>query len=97
VADPNQVVAEKVCGTRVVSMVMGVDDMGDRVGDAFSLGYLVHCPAQVVADRRRGIEQDYPLIGGEESRLVSPVGDPEQVPLDAPDVLTLVIEGRPER
>jgi hypothetical protein len=96
VANPDDVVAKKVGGTCVVRMVMGVDDMGDGIGDAFSLGNLVYCAAQVVADRRRGIEQDYPLIGGKESGLVGTVGDPEQVPLDAPDIVALVIEGWPE-
>ena len=94
VADPDEVVAEKVGSTSVIGMVMRVNQMRDGVADAFSLGDFVHRPAEIVADRRRHVEEDDPLVGGQECRLVGPVGDPEQVPFNSPDVITLLVQGQ---
>jgi hypothetical protein len=66
VANPDEIVTEKVGGTGVIRMVMGVHEMRDGVVDAFGLGDFVHRPAEIVADRRRGVEEDDSLIGGEE-------------------------------
>ncbi len=97
VTNPDEIVTEKISSTGVIRMVMGVHEMRDGVVDTFGLGDFVHRPAKIVADRRRGVEENDPLIGGKECRLVGPVSDPEQVPLDAPDVVVQVIEGWSER
>jgi hypothetical protein len=49
------------------------------------------------ADGRGCVEQHDAVVGGQERGLVDPVGDPVQVPLHAPDVVALVVEGRAER
>jgi hypothetical protein len=96
-ANPDEIVTEKISGTGVIRMVMGVHKLRDGIVDTFGLGDFVHRPAEIVPDRRRGVEEDDSLIGGEECRLIGPVGDPEKVPLDAPDVVIQVIEGWSER
>jgi hypothetical protein len=95
-ADPDEIVAEEVGSTGMIRMVVRVDKVSDRVGNAFGCGNLVYRAAKIVADRRRGIEEDDSLVGGEECRLVSPVGHPEQVPLDSSHVVAVVIESRSE-
>ena len=60
-------------------------------------GDLVHGALQVVADARGRVEQHHAVRGGQERRLVDAVGDPVQVPLDASDVIALIVEGRAER
>jgi hypothetical protein len=81
----------------VVVVVMGVDQVRHRVGDALSRGDLVDGSLQVVADGRGGVEQDDAVGGGQEGRLVGAVGDPVEVPFDPADVVALVVEGWPER
>jgi hypothetical protein len=66
VANPDDFVTEKVGSTCVIRMVMGVNEVSDGVGDTFGLGDFVHRPAEIVAERRRGVEEDDSLIGGEE-------------------------------
>jgi translation elongation factor EF-Ts len=66
VADPNEVVTEEVGSAGVIGMVMGVNQMGDFVADAFAFGDFVHRTAEIVADRRRGIEEDDALVGDQE-------------------------------
>jgi hypothetical protein len=66
VANSDEVVTEKVGGTGVIRMVMGVHEMRNGVGDPLGLGHFVHRPAEIVADRRRGVEEDDSLIGSEE-------------------------------
>ncbi len=65
VANPDEVVTEKVGSAGVIRMMMGVHEMCDGVGDAFGLGDFVNRTAEIVADRRRGVEEDDSLIGGE--------------------------------
>jgi hypothetical protein len=65
-ANPDEVVTEKIGGTGVIRMVMGVHEMRDGVGETFGLGDFVHRAAEVMADRRRGVEEDNSLISGEE-------------------------------
>ena len=66
-ANPDEVVTEKVRCTRMVRMVMGVNEIRDGVGDAFGLGGFVHRPAEIVAYCRRSVEEGDPLTGGEKS------------------------------
>jgi hypothetical protein len=54
-------------------------------------------PRLLVADARQRVEQHDAVAGGQERRLVDAVGDPVKVPLHAPDVIPLVVEGRAER
>ena len=82
----------------MVGVVVGVDEVGDGVGDTVGGGDLVDGPLQVMADGRGGVEQHDAVGGGQERRLVGAVGDPVQVPLDPADVVALlVVEGGPER
>ncbi len=81
----------------MVVVVVGVDQVGHPVGDAVGGGDLVHRAAQVAADGRRRVEQHHAVGGGQERRLVDTVGDVVQVPLDPPDEVPLVVEGRAER
>ena len=96
VPDPGDVV-EQGGGPAVVGMVVGVDQMGHGVADALGGGDLVDSPAQVVADAGRCVEQDDAVACRQERRLVHPVGDPEQVPFDAPHVVSLLVQSRTER
>src|SRR5262249_21410970 len=73
------------------------DQVGHRVGHAVRGGDLVHRPAQVAADGGGRVEQYDTVRSGQERRLVDAVGDVVQVPLDAPDVVALLVEGRAER
>ena len=79
----------------MVGVVVGVDQVGHGVCDAVGGGDLVHGPAQVVADARWCVEQHHAVPGGQEGRVVDAVGDPVQVPFDPPDVVALIVEGRP--
>jgi len=81
----------------VVGVVMGVDQVGHRAGHAVGGGDLVHRPPQVAADGRGRVEQHDPVAGGQERQLVDAVSDPVQIPLDPPDVIALIVEGRAQR
>jgi len=80
----------------VVGVVVGVDEVGDRAGHAVGGGDLVDGQAQVG-----------PMLGGASNTttpswwsgtpLVDAVGDPVQVPLHAPDVVPVIVEGRRAR
>jgi len=70
--------------------------VGHRVAHALGGGDLVHGAPQVVADTGGRVEQHDAVWSGQERRLVDAVGDPVQVPLDAADVVALVVEGRAE-
>jgi hypothetical protein len=50
-----------------------------------------------VADGRGASNSATPSRGGQERRLADAVGDPVEVPLDASDVASLVVQGRAER
>ena len=97
VPDADHVPVEQRGRAGVVGVVVGVDQVGHRVGHAVGGGDLVDGPPQVGADARRRVEHDYSVAGGQERRVVDAVGDPVQVPLDPPDVVSLVVEGRAER
>jgi hypothetical protein len=97
VPDAGHVAPEQEGRAAVVGVMVGVDQVGHRIGHALGGGDLVHGAPQVVADRRGRVEQHHPVRGGQERRLVDTVGDPVQVPLDASDVVALVVEGRAER
>ena len=84
-------------GADVVGVVVRVDEVLDLVADAVGGGDLVDRALDVVADRRRGVEQHDAVGGGEERRLVGAVGDPVEVPLDAADVVALLVQRRAER
>src|SRR6476469_1581225 len=71
--------------------------MSDLVADAVGGCDLVDGALDVVADRRRRVEQHDAVGGGQERRLVGAVGDPVEVPLDAAHVVTLLLQRRPER
>ncbi len=81
----------------MVVMVMGVDQVRHPVGHALGGGDLVYRALQVVADGRGRVEQHDAVRGGQERRLVDAVGDPVQVPLYAPDVVTLLVGGHATR
>ena len=81
----------------VVGVVVGVNQVGDGVAQALGGGNLVDCPLQVVADGRGRVEQHHAVRGGQERRVVDAVGDPVQVPLDAADVIALIVQGWAER
>ena len=80
----------------MVGVVMGIDQVRHRVGHAVGGGDLVDGPPQVLADRGGRVEQHDAVWGGQERRLVDAVGHPVQIPLHAPDEVTLVVEGRAE-
>jgi hypothetical protein len=73
-----------------------VDEIVDLVADAVCGGDLVDGAPDVVPDRRRRVEQDDTVRGGEKSRLVGAVGDPVEVPLDTADVVAVLVDSRSE-
>jgi hypothetical protein len=97
VPDPDHVGAEQRGGTGVVRVVVGVNQVGHPVAHPLGGGDVVHGPLQVVADGRRRVEQHHAVRGGQERRVVVTVGDPVEVPLDASDVVALVVDRRTER
>jgi hypothetical protein len=92
VPDADHVPVEQRGRAGVVGVVMGVHQVGDPVAHAVSGGDLVHGPPQVAPDGRRRVKQHHPVAGGQERRLVDPVGDPVQVPLHPPDVVPLIVQ-----
>ena len=97
VSDAGDVLVEEGRRAGVVGVVVRVDEVRDLVADAVGRGDLVDGPLDVVADGRRRVEQDDAVRGGQERRLVGAVGDPVEVPLDAADVVALLVEGGAER
>src|SRR6185437_15950159 len=97
VPDADHVPAEQRGRAGVVGVVVGVDQVGHRVGHPVGGGDLVHGPLQVTADARRRVEQHDAVRCGQERRLIDAVGDVVEVPLYASDVVALVVEGRAER
>ncbi|MCW2895257.1 MAG: hypothetical protein JWO75_4746 [Actinomycetia bacterium] len=81
----------------VVGVVVGVNQVGHGVAHALGGGDLVYGALQVAADGRGRVEQHHAVRGGQERRVVDAVGDPVQVPLDASDVIALIVEGRAKR
>ena len=81
----------------MVGVMVRVDEVIDLVADAVGGGDLVDGPLDVVADRRRRVEQHDAVRGRQERGLVGAVGDPVEVPLDPADVVALLVEGRTER
>src|SRR5579864_1069449 len=69
-----------------------VDQVLDLVADAVRGGDLVDRPLDVVADRRRRVEQYNPIRRGQERALICAVGDVIQVSLDAADVVVLLVQ-----
>src|SRR4029079_11746482 len=74
-----------------------VDEVADLVAYAVGRCDLVDRTLNVVPDRRRRVEDHDTLRGGQERRLVGAVGNPVEVPLDAADVVALLVEGGAER
>jgi hypothetical protein len=97
VPDPDHVPVEQRGGAGVIGVVVGVDEMGHPVAHALGRGDLVHGSLDVAPDARGRVEQHDAVWGGQERRLVNAVGDPVQVPLDASDVVALIVEGRASR
>ena len=81
----------------VVGVVVRVDEMTHLVAHAVGGGDLVHRPLDVVPDGGRRVEQDDAVSGRQEGRLVGAVGDPVEVPLDAADVVALLVERGAQR
>jgi len=81
----------------VVRVVVGVNQEGHRVAHAVGLRDLVDGSLEVVPDTRRCVEQDDALLRRQEGGLIDAVGDPVEVPLDAPDVVPLLVDSRAER
>ncbi len=97
VADPGDVPVEQRRGAHVVGVVVRVDEVLDLVADAVGGGYLVDRPLDVVPDGGWRVEEHDAVRGRQERALVRAVRDPVQVPLDAADVVALLVEGRAER
>ena len=97
VPDAGDVPAEQRGRAGMIGVVVGVDEMRHLVADAVGGGDLVHRALDVVADRRRRVEQHDAVLGGQERRLVGAVGDPVEVLLDASDVVALLVERGAER
>ena len=97
VPDAGHVLVEQRRRTDVVGMVMRVDEVLDLVADAVRGGDLVDRALDVVPERRRGVEHDDAVRGRQERRHVGAVGDVVEVPLDAADVVALLVQGRPAR
>ena len=81
----------------MIGVVVGVDQVRDPVAHPVGRGDLVHGAPDVVADGGRRVEQDHPVAGGQEGRLVGAISDPVEVPLDPSDVVALLVERRTER
>ena len=92
VPDPHDVLAEERGRAGVVRVMVGVDQVGHLVAHAVGSRDLVDRSLEVVPDARRGIEQDDAVLRRQEGGLVDAVGDPVEVPLDAPDVVALLVE-----
>ena len=97
VPDPGDVAVEQRGGAGVVGVVVRVDEVGDLVADAVGGGDLIHGALEVVPDGGRRVEQDDAVRRRQERRLVRAVGDPVEVPLDASDVVALLVEGGSQR
>jgi hypothetical protein len=97
VPDPEHVPVKQRRRAAVVGVVVRVDEVRHPVGDAVGGGDLVDGPAQVAADGRGRVEQHDAVGGGQERGLVDAVGDVVQVPLDPPDVIALLVQGRAQR
>src|SRR5579862_7867652 len=67
VADADDVPAEQRGRSLVVCVVVGVDHVGDLVGQAAGGGDLVHGTADIVADVRGRVE-DHDAVGGRQER-----------------------------
>ena len=97
VPDAGDVLVEQRRRAGVVGVVVRVDEVSDLVADAVCRRDLVDGPLDVVADRGRRVEQHDAVRGRQERRLVGAVGDPVEVPLDAADVVALLVERGAER
>src|ERR1700761_8165327 len=93
-ADADDVPAEQRGRPLVVAVVVRVDLMGDLVGHAVGGGGLVDRAPDVVADVGRRVEDHDAVGGGQEGRHVDVVGDRVEVPLDLPDVVPVLVQGR---
>src|SRR5450432_1181987 len=71
--------------------------MRDLVAHAIGGRHLVDRSLDVAADRGRRVEQHDAICRGQKRRLVDAVGYPVEVPLDATDIVALVIQRRAER
>ena len=71
--------------------------MGNPARSSVSLGDRADCTQQIVADARRGVDQDHAVSGGEEHGNVDGVGHPVQVTADPADEVALGVELGPER
>src|ERR1700738_2005424 len=96
VTDAGDVLVEQRRCPYMVGVVMGVDKVVDLVGDAVCGGDLVDGAPDVVPDRRRRVEQDDTVRGGQKGRLVGAVSDPVEVSLDSADVVPLLVDRRAE-
>jgi hypothetical protein len=96
-ADADDVPIEQRGRAGVVCVVVRVDEMGHPVAHSVDRGDLVHGPLDVVTKGGRRVEQDDPVACGQERGLVGRVRDPVEVPLDLPDVVALLVDGRTER
>ena len=81
----------------MIGVVMRIDEMRHLVADAVGGGDLIYGPLDVVTDGGRRVEQDDAVVCRQERRLVGPVRDPVEVPLDSPDVVPLLVDRGAER
>src|SRR3984885_10060515 len=92
VADADDVAAEQRGRSLVVGVVVGVDHVGDPVGQAVGGGDLVDRAPDVVADVRGRVEDHDAVRGGQERGHVDVVGDRVEVPLDLQDVIAAGVQ-----
>src|SRR6266566_3186687 len=81
----------------VVRVMVRVNEIVDLVADAVCRCDLVDRALDVVADRRRRVEHDDAVRGGQEGALVRAVRDPVEIPLHPVDVIALLVESGAER
>ena len=94
--DPHDVAAEQRRTTRVIGVMMRMDQMGHLVADTVSSSDFVYSPLQVVADGWRRVEQHDAGRRGHERGLVHAIGHPVQISLDAANVVALFVDGGTE-
>ena len=73
-----------------------VNEMRHPVAHTIGLANLVYCSLDVVADRRRSVEQNDAVWRGQEPTLVNAVGHPVQVALYVTDVIAQFVHRRSE-
>src|SRR6267142_606727 len=93
----HDVLAEQRGRAGMVGVMVGVDQVRHLVAHAVVSRNLVDRALEVMPDARRRIEENDAVRRRQERGLVDAVGDPVEVPLNAPDVVALLVGSRAER